>query len=145
MKYSEVKDSVISNFGILSNETTIVSMSITALIARRRSTQQTHIVVELESVVYDIGNMEHKIEEEFNSYLGNVTADLFQLVSINQIEVRDQEFIERNEPAKPSFINGLLSNQKRKSYEHQIIIMTFTCSPFAHRSLTSLTVSSFFR
>ena len=40
-------------------------------------------------IVYDIGNMEHEIEEEFNSYIGNVTAELFQLVSINQIEVRD--------------------------------------------------------
>lgn len=89
MKYTEVKDRVISNIGTFSNETRFVSMSITALIARKRSTQQTHIVVELESVVYDIGNMEQEIEEEFNSYIGNVTAELFQLVSINQIEVRD--------------------------------------------------------
>ena len=89
MKYTELKDRVISNFGTFSNETRFVSMLITALIARKRSTQQTHIVVELESVVYDIGNMEHEIEEEFNSYIGNVPAELFQLVSINQIEVRD--------------------------------------------------------
>ena len=64
-------------------------MLITDLIGRKRSTQQTHIIVELESVVYDIRNKEHEIEKEFNFYLGNVTAELFQLVSINQIEVRD--------------------------------------------------------
>ena len=64
-------------------------MLITDLIGRKRSTQQTHIIVEFESVVYDIGNKEHEIEKEFNFYLGNVTAELFQLVSINQIEVRD--------------------------------------------------------
>ena len=89
MKYTEVKDRVISNFGTFSNETRFVSMSITALNARKRSTQQTHILVELESVVYDIGNMEHEIDVEFSFYLSNVTAELFQLVSINQIEVRD--------------------------------------------------------
>ena len=64
-------------------------MLITDLIGRKRSTQQTHIIVELESVVYDIRNKEHEIEKEFNFYLSNVTAELFQLVSINQIEVRD--------------------------------------------------------
>ena len=84
-----MKEQLISNFGTFSNETRFVSMVITELVARKRSVQQTHILVELESVVYDIRNMEHEIEEEFNSYLGNVTAELFQLVSINQIEVRD--------------------------------------------------------
>ena len=64
-------------------------MLITDLIGRKRSIQQTHIIIELESVVYDIRNKEHEIEKEFNFYLGNVTAELFQLVSINQIEVRD--------------------------------------------------------
>ena len=64
-------------------------MLITDLIGRKRSTQQTHIIVELESVVYDIRNKEHEIEKEFNFYLGNVTAELFQLLGINKIEVRD--------------------------------------------------------
>jgi len=64
-------------------------MLITDLIGRKRSTQHTHIIVELESVVYDIRNKEDEIEKEFNFYLGNVTAELFQLVSINQIEVGD--------------------------------------------------------
>ena len=84
-----MKEQVISNFGTFSNKTRFVSMVITELVARKRSVQQTHILVELESVVDDIRNMEHEIEEEFNSYLDNVAAELFQLVSINQIEVRD--------------------------------------------------------
>ena len=91
-------------------------MLITDMIGRKRSTQQTHIIVELESVVYDIGNMEHKIEKEFNFYIGNVTVELFQLVSINQIEVRDlqngQSF--RKSKTTKMFVDPKLSDTYNK-------------------------------
>ena len=91
-------------------------MLITDMIGRKRSTQQTHIIVELESVVYDIGNMEHKIEKEFNFYIGNVTVELFQLVSINQIEVRDLQNGQRFRKSKTTkmFVDPKLSDTYNK-------------------------------
>ena len=66
-------------------------MVISEIVSRKRSAQQTHISVEFESVVYGPRNTENEIEEEFNSYLGNVTAELFQLTSIHQVEARDRQ------------------------------------------------------
>ena len=90
-EYGEIKNEIISNFGTFSNETVVVSMVISKIASRKRSAQQTHISVELESVVYGPRNIENEIEEEFNSYIGNVTAELFQLISINQVEARDRQ------------------------------------------------------
>ena len=65
------------------------SFVISEMVARKRSTQQTYIIVELQSVVYGIRNIEDEIREEFDFYLGNITSEMFQLVSINHVEGRD--------------------------------------------------------